>query len=358
MQQASWMIYGAYGVTGKIIVQRAVKLGLKPVLAGRNPLELEKMAQEYALDWRNFDLADKGATTAALQGQQILLNCAGPFEKTAPILVEACLKSGTHYLDISNEIVVFEKLLTYDQAAKKHNIIIIPGVGYGTVATNFLAKELAEQLPGATQLEIATASYNAHSSAGVAATILEVLRAGAAIYKDGQLTSVRLGSGGQKLAFPDGLKSLLITPLGDLVAAQQVTKIPNVKVYTPTNLSSFSRRLLPLVQLFLKNKLLRNFIAQRLAKMEFKSKPVEPAKHSYSWAKVTDAQGRSLENWLIMGEGYDFTAQSSLAAIQFLLTAQTVKGVQMPAEVFPATFLTELDNVTMTSNFQVASALI
>ena len=43
------MIYGANGYTGRLIVDRAVKRGFRPVLAGRNAREIRMLARHYVL---------------------------------------------------------------------------------------------------------------------------------------------------------------------------------------------------------------------------------------------------------------------------------------------------------------------
>src|SRR5690348_8748064 len=128
----SWMIYGAYGVTGQMVVREAVQQGLRPVLAGRSGTKLAEMSQAFGLEWISFDISDKEAVKSALSGVAAVLNLAGPFADTAPLLVEACLETGTHYLDIANEIELFQKLLTYQKAAQAKQVAILPGVGFGT----------------------------------------------------------------------------------------------------------------------------------------------------------------------------------------------------------------------------------
>jgi len=39
-----------------------------------------------------------------------VLSCAGPFKYTAEPLVEGCLRSRAHYLDITGEIPVYEAI--------------------------------------------------------------------------------------------------------------------------------------------------------------------------------------------------------------------------------------------------------
>ena len=36
MTATPWLLYGAYGYTGRLAARRAVELGLRPVLAGRD----------------------------------------------------------------------------------------------------------------------------------------------------------------------------------------------------------------------------------------------------------------------------------------------------------------------------------
>ena len=51
-----WMIYGANGYTGRMMVEEAVKRGLRPVLAGRSAASLEPLAQKHGLPVRAFAL--------------------------------------------------------------------------------------------------------------------------------------------------------------------------------------------------------------------------------------------------------------------------------------------------------------
>lgn len=341
------MIYGAYGVTGQMVVQEAVRQGLRPVLAGRSNTKLKEMGQAFGLEWISFDLINKAAVKKALSGVAVVLNLAGPFAHTAPLLVEACLESGTHYLDIANEIETFQKLLAYQKAAQEKQIAVIPGVGFGTVATNFLAKVVAGQLPEATHLEVAVAAYNTSASAGATGTVLEVIGGGGYIYDGGQLKPYRLGKGVKHLAFPDEEKTFMPVPSGDLVAAHQVTGIANVKVYNPFNASALARMALPVVQRFLKFKAVRKLAVGLASRRSGKARLTEqpPAlKHSYAWAAASDDRGEKAESWLELGEGYQFTAMSSVKAVAKVLEGG-VAGVLFPAQAFKVDFLAELDGV-------------
>jgi short subunit dehydrogenase-like uncharacterized protein len=81
--------------------------GLNPVLAGRHADPIERLAAELNLPARVFDLGDAAAAAAALAGMAIVANCAGPFAATSAPMIDTCLISRTHYLDITGEIDVF-----------------------------------------------------------------------------------------------------------------------------------------------------------------------------------------------------------------------------------------------------------
>ena len=69
---------------------------------------LASLAAELNLEHRVFSLADPAAVDAGLRDVTAVLNCAGPFSHTALPLADACLRTKTHYLDITGEIAVFE----------------------------------------------------------------------------------------------------------------------------------------------------------------------------------------------------------------------------------------------------------
>ena len=107
---SAYLIYGANGYTGALVAREAVARGQRPILAGRSPTALASLATELNLEHRVFSLADPAAVDAGLRDVTAVLNCAGPFSHTAQPLADACLRTKTHYLDITGEIAVFESV--------------------------------------------------------------------------------------------------------------------------------------------------------------------------------------------------------------------------------------------------------
>ena len=100
------MIYGANGYTGELIAKEAVAQGLKPILAGRNQAAIESLASELDLTSRVFGLEFEKQLEENLADIDVVIHCAGPFSATARPMMDACIKSGTHYTDITGEISV------------------------------------------------------------------------------------------------------------------------------------------------------------------------------------------------------------------------------------------------------------
>ena len=177
MQKTKFLLYGANGYTGRLITELAAQYNLQPVLAGRNRQSIEALAAEHHLTSRIFNLDDAEVLKEALEDVAVVLHAAGPFKYTAWPMLEACLQTGTHYVDITGEIEVFEIAKKYDSAAHEAGIMILPGAGFDVVPTDCLALYLHNQLPDATALQLAFASTNGGVSHGTALTMLEGLGA-------------------------------------------------------------------------------------------------------------------------------------------------------------------------------------
>ena len=54
----NFLIYGSYGYTGQLIVDLAIKKGLRPILAGRDEKKLGAQAEKYDLNYRAFSLGE------------------------------------------------------------------------------------------------------------------------------------------------------------------------------------------------------------------------------------------------------------------------------------------------------------
>lgn len=149
-----FIIYGANGYTGALIAREAVRRGMRPILAGRRADSIAGLAGELGLQHRAFSLDTRAKLDDAIRGNALVLHCAGPFKHTSRPMADACLRVGTHYLDITGEEQVFEMLAARDAEAKAARVVLFPGVGFDVVPSDCLAAHLKRRLPSATRLAL------------------------------------------------------------------------------------------------------------------------------------------------------------------------------------------------------------
>ena len=212
----SWILYGAAGHTGALIARHAHQRGHRPLLAGRNAPATAALAEELDLPYLALTLDDPAALNAALADVDLVLNAAGPFLHTAAPLAQACLAAGVHYIDIGNELQVFRTLYDLHQRAQQAGVTIIPGAGFGVVATNCLARYVSDAAGGARHLEVAARAATARPGPGIAASVRENLPYGGWTRREGHLHPQPLGSGTITITLPGGPCRIMPFPTGDL----------------------------------------------------------------------------------------------------------------------------------------------
>jgi short subunit dehydrogenase-like uncharacterized protein len=314
----SWMLYGATGHTGTLIAQHARERGHRPLLAGRSAPAITALAARLSLPHRALALDDPAALSAALDRVDLVLNAAGPFLHTAAPLAEACLRAGVHYLDIGNELQVFAALYGLNERAQLAGVAIIPGVGFGVVATNCLARYVSDAVGGAQHLDVAARAATAQPGPGIAASIRENLPYGGWTRQAGHLHQQPLGSGITTIPLPDGRCPVMPFPTGDLEAAFQATGAPDITAYSPVPASADSHD------------------PGAASTQEYSS---------FGWARATGPDGATAQAWLQTGESYAFTAAASIRAVEETLT-QSPRGALSPAAAFGGGFILTIADTT------------
>jgi Trk K+ transport system NAD-binding subunit len=125
-------VFGAYGHTGSFVVAELHKRGWKTILSGRDAAKLNQAAADHpGSEARVASVDDVKSLDRAIAGASAVINCAGPFIDTAIPIIEAALRSGTHYLDVAAEqaavLAVFER---FSPAAKEADVVIAPAMAF------------------------------------------------------------------------------------------------------------------------------------------------------------------------------------------------------------------------------------
>ena len=323
-----WLIYGANGYSGALIAREAVRRGHRPILAGRDAAKLEPLARELGCDVRTF-----GLDAVDLGGVGLVLHCAGPFTITSAPMVDACLRAGAHYVDITGEIPVFEAILRRDAEAKARGVTLLPGAGFDVVPTDCLAAMLAERLPDATELLLAFYPKGSALSRGTTRTMIESIGDGGAIRRDGRIVRVPPAYDVRAIPFSCGERMAMTIPWGDVSTAYHTTGIPNIRVYVAASPKAIARmrrlrRLLPL----LSPKPVRRLLQRIAAPKSGPDERQRAAGRVYLWGAVSNgAESRSMT--MTTPEGYAFTIASAANIVERIL-AGAPAGAFTPAKLF------------------------
>ncbi|MEV4517099.1 saccharopine dehydrogenase [Dactylosporangium sp. NPDC049525] len=137
-------VLGAGGHTGGFVVAELRRRGMTPIPCGRTT-----------------DLDE------ALRAADAVINCAGPFAATAAPAIEAAIRAGIPYLDVTAEIeVVGDTFAAYAGAA----VPIVPAAAFYGGLGDLLATAAVGDWPAADEITIAYALSSWHPTRGTTAT--------------------------------------------------------------------------------------------------------------------------------------------------------------------------------------------
>lgn len=344
---ADFLLYGSYGYTGRLIAQRASERGLAPLLAGRDAKALQAQAEELGMPHRAFGLDDTAALEAALRETRVVLHAAGPFSRTARPMAQACLRTGTHYMDITGEIAVFEMIAALDAQAKAAGVTMMPGAGFDVVPSDCLAAHLKRRLPTATSLKLAFQAAGG-ASRGTLTTMVESAGEGGAVRRGGRIVRVPPAWRTMQVDFGRGPVPVATIPWGDVSTAFHSTGIPDVEVYTRVP----PRQVRVLRATRYLGWLLRSAPVQAMMKRAIRRRPPGPTPEqrargaSLLWGQVEDADGRRAVSRLRTPEAYTLTAATAVEAVRRVLGGDAPAGFQTPSRAYGPDWILEFDGVT------------
>ena len=343
------MIYGAYGYTGELIARQAIARGHRPILAGRRRDAVEKLGRELDLPSVCVSLEDSAVLEHALAQVEVVCHAAGPFIHTSAPLVNACLAAQTHYVDITGEISVFRDVFARHAEAQQRGVALLPGVGFDVVPSDCLGRFVADAVPGATELLIAFAALG-RPSVGTAKASFEGALRGNFVRRGGELVEIAWGEGVRDVRFSDRQRSVLPIPWGDLETAFRTTGIPNITTLmaVPESAARLLSLARPVTQSFMPKLMaglgstgVRELVLSAIDRVvKNPDARARQAGRAYLWARATDG-GSAREAWLETIDGYAFTAESAVLAMEKIV-AQKPVGALTPAGAFGADFVLEI----------------
>jgi short subunit dehydrogenase-like uncharacterized protein len=340
-----FLLYGANGFTASLIIDLAATYGLQPILAGRNEAKIKALAHQHGLLYRIADVADAKTFDEMLQGMPVVLNCAGPFSRTALPVQQACLRTQTHYLDITGEIAVFEQGIALHKEAKTRNIMLMSGVGFDVVPTDCMALYLKQRLPDATHLQLAFSTSGGKVAHGTAITAVESLGAGGMVREQGQLRAVPTAHKTLQVPFTsDKYTSCMAIPWGDLSTAYYTTSIPNIETYMAASPATIQlAKLSNYMNWLIGNKWFKGLIKRRIDQsINAPDKAGPEGVCAFVFGKLWNESGVSVQARLIVPEAYSLTALTALTITKKVISGNWKQGFQTPAGLYGSELILEI----------------
>jgi short subunit dehydrogenase-like uncharacterized protein len=307
------LIYGATGYTGRLAAERAKAVGLDFEIAGRDAAKLAAASAELGVAYRAFSLDDPDDLPKHLAGCSVLLNCAGPFAKTAEPLMHASMEIGAHYLDITAEINVYRQAEALGDGAASVGTMLLPGVGWDVVPTDCLAAHVLRRVEEPQRLRIALQVAGAMSR-GSAVSAGEIIGAGLMARVDGALVP-KADASTAAFDFGDGPVDCAPLSFGDLVTAWHSTGIPNIEMFVHVSGDAFPEGDLSLLP-------------------DGPSAEDRDAFRARAVVEVTGANGRIARSVIETVNGYSFTPLAAVEAARRVLAGEHRPGFQTPVTVF------------------------
>jgi short subunit dehydrogenase-like uncharacterized protein len=318
-----------------------------PVLGGRDAGRLARLGEELGgVPFRVASLDDPVGLDRALRDVALLLNAAGPFSRTASPLVNACLRSGTDYLDVTGELDVLDALSRRGAEARARGIMILPAVGFDVLASDCLLAHVARLARSARWLALGIRGL-VHASRGSYRTLVEQAGRAVRIRRGGELVGTVPGALRRAFDYGDAPRDSLAVSWGDLVTAWHTTGIPDIEVYFEATL--------PVAAMLGVGRwwgpLLRTRTAQALLKAQAELLPAGPdaeARASHEVVLVAEAgdeRGRLAAARLHTPEAYGFTARCAASVARDVHSGRRRSGFETPARLLGADFVTQLEGV-------------
>ncbi|KRE09286.1 hypothetical protein ASE63_21490 [Bosea sp. Root381] len=321
------MIYGAAGYTGSMVAEHAKAAGLNIVVAGRSEAPLSELATRLGVSSRVFPVDDPIAVTAALEGADVLLNCAGPFMRTAEPLMRAAIAAGIHYLDVAAELDSYLLAEKLDADASAAGVMLLPGSGGSVAMLGSLASHAVARIAQPRTIRIAL-HITGSMSRGSAISATENVMTETLARRGGRLQS-RGSSETQPFDFGLGEVDCFPLTLPDLITIGRTTGVPNVETFVHLSGDAFPDG-------------------------DIKALPTGPdaeqrnANRYQAAVEVTGADGTVARSILDTVNGYSFTALAAAEAARRVLDGEARSGFQTPAGLFSAGFAETIADTTIT----------
>lgn len=147
------LVVGGTGGMGQGVARDLIKQEqIKRVILGDiniDPARVqEKLRASEKVSLRKVDVNDHNGMVHLMKEADVVINCAGPFYKTAVAVARAAVEAKVNYIDICDDYEATEILFSsdIDQAARAAGITVLTGMGSDPGTNNVIVRWYADQL--------------------------------------------------------------------------------------------------------------------------------------------------------------------------------------------------------------------
>jgi saccharopine dehydrogenase (NAD+, L-lysine forming) len=117
--------------------------------------EREAGAARFGVGTRTLDvLGDPAALRELASSTRLMVNLVGPFYRTGGAILDACIETGTDYLDICDDADATLALLERDDAARDAGVRALLGMGASPGTTNIMVRTALDVLGAAAHADV------------------------------------------------------------------------------------------------------------------------------------------------------------------------------------------------------------
>ena len=145
------VVYGASGYTGRLVCEFLRQYSIPFIAAGRNAEKLQAVMDHVpGIETANYEVVAVNHTvedlTELFNGAKVVCNIVGPFETYGPVVVEAALNAGCHYIDTTGEPAFVKQII--EQFAGKFEqagLLMAPSTAYMYIPAEICARICIEE---------------------------------------------------------------------------------------------------------------------------------------------------------------------------------------------------------------------
>ena len=136
------VVYGATGFVGVLTAKYLAGQAppeVRIALGGRSQAKLEKTRADLGVDWPLVvaDSQDRDAVAALAESTRVVATTVGPYGKYGKPLLEACAAAGTHYADLTGEVLFMRWAIdAADAEARANGARIVPTCGFDSIPSD------------------------------------------------------------------------------------------------------------------------------------------------------------------------------------------------------------------------------